>query len=439
MANQVNKKLKVVVEVDGQKKLVELQTAIKLTEAELLRQSAIAEKYTGIVKQNAEARAKIQKQYLADLKDQLKMQQDLDRFEAEAARKKKAREQAAELRAKRASISQQRSVQDFWMRPSIKKAWSQWVSPIAKLRGELARQRDIEDEMTTLSVKGETPELRADAAAKAAAAAKAGKAASGKLAAAGAVALVVQGMTKVAKVVGNTFEKVLGQTISIRGNFREITDNVSKMTDLYKGMATYSTNSLIVSSVARQTQLTYGMSGGQAWAFNQARSALGVSSDEDLLYMTATQRAVFAQYMQKQEEWYRKLDESGALQNIQSMQLDLKLFKQEMSADFLQWIAENKDTIMSVAHFTLDVLKGLLQVMGKIFTLFGVDYSSNTYGFTSTAMSDAQAAGTVNNTSRSVNIKMNNNVNGMFNQTEMEQFLNERLETAVRSAATAMS
>lgn len=106
--------------------------------------------------------------------------------------------------------------------------------------------------------------------------------------------------------------------------------------------------------------------------------------------------------------------------------------------EFLQWVSENKDTIMTVAKTTLQVLKGLVQILGKIFTFFGIDYSGSTYGWSSTAMSDASNSVT-NTTNRNVSVKMTNNVNGMFNQNEMEQFLNDKLETAVRSAATALN
>ena len=438
MPNQVNKKIKVTVEVDGQKRLVDLQTAIKLTEAELLRQTAIADKYSGVVKKNAEERAKQQKAYLAGLKEQLNTQQQLDRYEAEFERKRKAREQAEEIRAKRTAIAQRRQVEDFWAKPSFKGAWNMWASPSMKLRREIQRQRDIEDEMTVLSVKGETPEVRADAAAKAASAATAGKAASGKLAGVTAVTMVLKGIRNTVKAIGNVFSQVLGQSISIRGMFSDILKNASDTANLYKGMATYSANSLVVNSAARETMLKYGMTGQQAWAFQQASEMFGVSSDEDLLYMTATQRQVFTQYMQKQQEWYVKLEQSGALQNIQEMQLDLKLFKQEMSMEFLQWVAENKDTLMTIAKTTLQVLKGLVQILGKIFTFFGIDYSDSAYGWSSTAMSDASNSVT-NTTNRNVSVKMTNNVNGMFNQNEMEQFLNDKLETAVRSAATALN
>lgn len=438
MANQVNKTIKIAVEVDGQKKLVDLQAAIEATEKELVRQKEIADRYHGRVKTQAEEKQKILNDYIAGLNEQLEAQKRLDKFEEEAARRSKARALAAEIQSKRAAIAQRRETEDFWAKPSLRGAWNMWASPTAKLQREIQHQRDIEDEMTVLSVKGETPEVRVDAAAKAASAATAGKAASGKLAGVMAVSMVLKGIRNTVKTIGNVFSQVLGQSISIRGMFSDILKNASDTANLYKGMATYSANSLVVNSAARQTMLKYGMTGQQAWAFQQASEMFGVSSDEDLLYMTAAQRQVFTQYMQKQQEWYAKLEQSGALQNIQEMQLDLKLFKQEMSMEFLQWVAENKDTIMTIAKTTLQVLKGLVQILGKLFTFFGIDYSDSTYGWSSTAMSDASNSVT-NTTNRNVSVKMTNNVNGMFNQNEMEQFLNDKLETAVRSAATALN
>lgn len=438
MPNQVNKKIKIAVEVDGQKKLVDLQAAIEATEKELVRQKEIAERYHGRVKTQAEEKQKILNEYIAGLNEQLEAQKRLDKFEEEAARRSKARALAAEIQSKRTAIAQRRQTEDFWAKPSFKGAWNMWASPSMKLRREIQHQRDIEDEMTVLSVKGESQQVRADAAAKAAAAASAGKAASGKLAGVTAVTMVLRGIRTTVRAIGNVFSQVLGQSISIRGIFSDILKNTADTANLYKGMGTYSGNSLVVNSAARQTMLKYGMTGRQAWAFQQANEMFGISSDEDLLYMTGAQRQAFAQYMQKQQEWYDKLEQSGALRNIQEMQLDLKLFKQEMSMEFLQWIGENKDTLMTIAKTTLTVLKGLVQILGKIFTFFGIDYSGSTYGWSSSAMSDASNSVT-NTTNRSVSVKMTNNVNGMFNQNEMEQFLNDKLETAVRSAATALN
>ena len=440
MPNQVNKKLKVVIDVDGYKNLTDIQTAIKLTEDELVRQTKIAERCYGAVKTNAEARKKQQEELLDGLKEQEKVYKKIAAEEDKIERKRIAREQAQKLLEKRAVISEARKRQDLWMRPSVKGFFNEYVSPVTKWRRELERQRYIEDEMTTLSVKGETEEVRADAAAKASAAKAAGGKAARNLAGAAAVSAVWKGLKTIGNGIKDTFQSILGSSISIKGMFRDILNDVSKITDMYTGMATYSANSLIVNSTARNTQLKYGMTGRQAYAFSQASEMFGVRTDEDLFYMTGRQAAAFRQYMQKQEEWYSKLESSGVLEDIQEMQLDFKLFKQELSVDFLQWMGENKDVIMTVAKGTLTVLKGLMQVLAKIFTLFGIDYSSNSYGFTSAGLSDSIAANSVsNNNSRTVKITSTNNVNGVFNQPQMEEFLNEKLNETIRSAAVALS
>lgn len=440
MPNQVNKKLKVTVDVDGLKNLKDVQTAIKVTQDEIERQAGIAKKYHGVIKTNAEALKKQHAEILKGLREQEKVYKKIADEEERLTRKRIAREQAQKLLEKRAVISEARRRQDLWMRPSVKGFFNEYVSPVTKWRRELERQRNIEDEMTTLSVKGETEEVRADAAAKASAAKAAGGKAARNLAGAAAVSAVWKGLKTIGNGIKDTFQSILGSSISIKGMFHDILNDVSKITDMYTGMATYSANSLVVNSTARNTQLKYGMTGRQAYAFSQASEMFGVRTDEDLFYMTGRQAAAFRQYMQKQEEWYSKLESSGVLEDIQEMQLDFKLFKQELSVDFLQWMGENKDVIMTVAKGTLTVLKGLMQVLAKIFTLFGIDYSGNSYGFTSAGLSDSIAANSVsNNNSRTVKITSTNNVNGVFNQPQMEEFLNEKLTETIRSAAVALS
>ena len=197
--------------------------------------------------------------------------------------------------------------------------------------------------------------------------------------------------------------------------------------------------SLITNSQARQTQLKYGFTAGQTYAFTQASSMLGIRNDEDLAYMNPKQRQVFQTLMQKQEQWYAKLEASGVLEDIQQMQIDFAMFKQEIGVEFLDWIGKNKETIMTVLKGMFNVLKVIVQVLSTVFSLFGIKAPDMSFGYNSTALSDAVAAGTATTTNnKNVNVSMRNNVNGMFNQKEMEDFLNERLNTTFRAAALAM-
>ena len=231
-----------------------------------------------------------------------------------------------------------------------------------------------------------------------------------------------------------------GMSLSIKDAFHDILQNAAAIIDIRSGMATYSMgSSLIMNSQARRTQLKYGLTSGQTYAFTQAAGLLGIQTDEDLAYMNPRQREALQTIMKKQEAWYSKLESSGVLENIQQMQLDFALFKQEMAVEFLDWVAKNKDTIMGVLKGMFNILKGIVQILSKVFSMFGISYSESSFGYNSTALSDAVAAGTATTTNnKNVNVSMRNNVNGVFNQREMEEFLNERLNTTFRAAAAAM-
>lgn len=420
------------------------KSAIDDLNQRLLRQYEIESRVTGQVLIDTRNRIK-------ELKELIKAKEaeiDVDKKAEEAAKKraeteKKIAEQRArqeQLRVKRAAINKRRENENFWMnKPTLGSYMKRRLSPLERWQDTLAEQRAQEDYYTRLSEEGETEAIREDAAKKAQAAKEAGSVTAKNLGKAAVAAQVVGTIVKGVNTVLKHFSQMTGISLTIKDAFTDIERTVASMTDMYKGMATYSANSLTVNQEARTTMQRYGLTGAQAYGFNQARSLLGVQSDEDFLYMTSTQRNLFGQYMSKQTEWYNRLEQSGVLKDIQTMQMDLALFKQEMAADLLQWIAENKETFTNAAKFLVNAVKVIVQILSKLFTLFGVDYSENVYGSTSTAMSDLAANNSsYRTTNRSVNVKMTNNVNGLFNQKEMEDFLNTKLESAARSAAVAM-
>ena len=165
---------------------------------------------------------------------------------------------------------------------------------------------------------------------------------------------------------------------------------------------------------------------------------LGIKSEEDLMYMNQSQRAVFVQLMERQQSFYDKLESSGVMRNIQEMQLDLEMFKQEMAVGFLEWMSENKDVILSVAKGILTVLKALITDLGKVFTFFGMDVSDMSYGAGSSKISDAAAAGSsASYKNNYVNMNMTNNANGVYSSPEsMYEAMGEYMQQAVRQAVT---
>ena len=237
-----------------------------------------------------------------------------------------------------------------------------------------------------------------------------------------------------------TFRAITGMSFSIKGNFTAILEDVKKITDMYTGMATYATGtSLISNAAARQTQLQYGLTGGQAYAFDKTREMLGIRSDEDLLYMNQSQRAVFMQYMQRQEQLYAKLESSGALESIQRMQLEFSMFKQEMAADIMSFVADNKDTIIWVMKTSIVVLKGILQAIFKILSFFRISYSGNEYGMTSSMLSDTVAAGSSTSvTNKNINMTAHLNATGVLSSQEaLQEYMRDALATEYRKTYEA--
>lgn len=451
MPDQVKKTLTVQVDIKGKKDLIDARTAMD-------RLNDAINEYRRKTKNLHGAALKTTEQYILKLRDQKAAVKDLmdaekkQAKEREDALKKEAqlleerqrkieqRAKAARMKTAMSSLSERNRQRSFWSAPSLSRAWRERVSPTAKLQRTLQEQQALEEEGLKLSIEGETEEERKAGAEQAASAGKAADAASKKLGAVSIINSVYGTAKKMAGEFNSMLKSTTGMSLSIKDAFHDVLQSVVKMLDMRTGMATYNMGtSLITNAQARQTQLKYGFTGGQAYAFTQTASMLGISGDEDLAYMNPRQRQVFQTLMQKQEQWYTKLESSGVLEDIQQMQIDFAMFKQEIGVEFLDWIAKNKETIMTVLKGMFNILKMIVQALSAVFSLFGVKSSDTSFGYNSTALSDAVAAGTAATTNnKNVNVSMRNNVNGVFNQKEMEDFLNERLNTTFRAAALAM-
>jgi hypothetical protein len=135
--------------------------------------------------------------------------------------------------------------------------------------------------------------------------------------------------------------------------------------------------------------------------------------------------------MQTYSNWYEQLSSSGVLKQIQQMQLDFAMFKQEIAVDFLKWIAENKDTIMGIMKFMEEAIKTIITIIGNILTFFGgkMDTSSYSASASDSANYGLSTAGTKN---INVNMNMSNSATGVLSdQTQLESFFKEQMTKAV--------
>lgn len=160
-------------------------------------------------------------------------------------------------------------------------------------------------------------------------------------------------------------------------------------------VSTYSlSTSYKVNSQARQQALQYGLSDAQNYAFSQTKSIMGITSDEDMYYMNANQRAMFSNLMSKQEDFYNRLNSNGTLEGLQKMQIDFALMRQEFVATVGEFIVDNKDTIITFVTVGLDALKVIATILNGIFK--GVSYLNPLNWFKSSGSSNVVTVNTTN-------------------------------------------
>ena len=256
---------------------------------------------------------------------------------------------------------------------------------------------------------------------------------------------VVTTLTKGFGKFNSTLNALTGISVKVSNVFENI---LGDMSNFIKAASTSDFGtSLIASSSSRSQQLRYGLTGAQNVALSQTMSMLGISSEEDLMYMNTGQRSLFTSYMEKYINWYNEVSSSGVLQDIQLMQLDFKMFRQELALDLLNWISQNKDTIMdavkatiSAAKWIAEILLNIIKFFGNIGTgLFGGSSSVSIDSANATMTSDRLLSGySSTNNSKSVTISMSNTISGSGDVNSIREELNNFGDRLVKETSLAL-
>lgn len=178
-------------------------------------------------------------------------------------------------------------------------------------------------------------------------------------------------------------------------------------TDAWDELSTLLNFSKLSNAETRNLAFSYGFSSSQAYGFTQAKSLLGVSSDEDIFYMNAQERQQFYDAFTKYTQKYDQLYESGFFKTLQDYQVEMQEFQLDMKLSVADFFIENKDAIKTG-------MKALMTLAE--WTVKGFSFLIERFSFGSTAGS---ASDIVNNyASRSVNVKIDNTFNGTTKEIE---------------------
>lgn len=229
---------------------------------------------------------------------------------------------------------------------------------------------------------------------------------------------LINGIKNILNSINNTFKTTLHISLNIKDNFNDILKYIGEYTSK-TGIASYDVGTSIFTNVqARNMQLKYGITGSQSWALSQTMGTLGLSSDEDLLYMNATQRELFTSLMNKYSRWYDQLQSSGVLNNIQELQLEFQLFKQEFAVELLNWFGENKDVLLGAIKVIAEVLKWIATAVVNI-------------------ASWLTGSKTVNN---NISINQSNSATGVLtSQGDMQSFFQEQMQSIAKQISVSLN
>lgn len=248
-----------------------------------------------------------------------------------------------------------------------------------------------------------------------------------------AVSAALDGFVKVVRATGNALKSMGFDFANASKDILNIITNALSSS----GIGSYAIGtSLFTNSSARTNQMKYGLSSSSNYAMMQTMSLLGMSSDDDLMYMNSNQREMFTALTNYYKARYNQLSRSGALQTLQKAQIDFQIFKQEMSYKFLNWFAKNQDKIMKLITSVMNVMEVTMPILIKIMTTIAnvVSRIGGVFGSSSSSYLEG-----VSGTSINLSYTQNNNVGSVGTSQQLNDILNQNASIGAKTVAAELN
>ena len=193
-----------------------------------------------------------------------------------------------------------------------------------------------------------------------------------------------------------------------------LTSYINMWGDILKGaleefdrMSQYSLDtSLRVNTEAREQALMYGLSDSQNYALIRTKEEMGITSEEDMLMMTPAQQERFAERIGYYSDQYTQISNEDLFSKYEEYQAAVQEFQNEFQMEVIEFFAKNKDTIITIMNFIMDVMSSLLEAVTWIVDALGGD-DVRTEKENSSIVSDTINSYSVAN-NNSTNVKIDN-------------------------------
>lgn len=219
-------------------------------------------------------------------------------------------------------------------------------------------------------------------------------------------------MTKTAqdKFIGNIKSQILAKTEQLGVQFLQGIANVFE--DAWGEFKSIMQSSFMTNRTTRENMFAYGMSAAESYGFEQAKSMLGIQSEEDLWYMNQQQREQFQQIMTTYAEKYNELADSGFFETMLDYEIEMQEFKKDVQLSIVEFIMGNKETIKTFMKLSIQFLKTIME---------GVNWLVDK--FTDRRTTDEEKAANIDSilnsyvqNNRSMTFRQTNNFNGISGQ-----------------------
>ena len=203
--------------------------------------------------------------------------------------------------------------------------------------------------------------------------------------------------TTIGGPVGAVIGKAVGDTLG-----KWLDDLKRLFKEAWKELGNILNFSKLSSSGARNLRMSYGFSGAQAYGFSLAQQMLGIGSEEDLYWMNTQERQQFYEVFTKYTEKYNKLYDQGYFTKLQEFNVEWQMFKQDVLMEVMQFIINNKDTIMSALNGLMLMAKGVIYIV-QLINDFLKPIADSVNSIARFLNRDSTTNNTTNNTSNNVN------------------------------------
>ena len=116
----------------------------------------------------------------------------------------------------------------------------------------------------------------------------------------------------------------------------------------------------------REQAFEFGFSPAENYAYSKAMDVMGLSSFEDLYFLTEKQWKRFNDNFEKFEERYSNLYDEGFFESVEDFNYQLAECEEDLKYTFLQYVVDNKEDFMDL----LDLVENILETTVKMTSWF---------------------------------------------------------------------